>query len=424
MPDKAAGFDIEIKASEKPDVGYESDGEGKIKDFMRLNTEQCLTSCNLFKKDLMAKLFNDDRKRVSWKYMYYTIKSFGIYATKTTIWNLFLDPKRKVLTQLEDDNPKLDKLSETFVAGDVTDDRANFLFHMTESYNIWKKRRVRRWNKDMLEEMFTQKFLQGKGFNFVCAGLIAIISILLTNIAIFPIGEGIFDTVVLCRIVLITYSIGWVWYLFSLLGERWYPSTYGGLALNSIFMVASFIFCVLFFHYVSNPTYYDDRGCFKCPLCTETTDKLCYEYNRFYSSINNEFAEANTCSCALVERLRINEPIIPYGKQDTYCGGDDCSCDAILDLSDENWSNSQEYYNCVYFSYGGTMFFYFGTLAGIFMLIDFILSFTSFLYWLMMWLGCGRGPFSNCICCGIDFDLEQRRARSKLRRASMQIKLG
>jgi len=247
-------------------------------------------------------------------------------------------------------------------------------------------------------------------------------AILLSTMAVFPIGEGIFDTVVLCRIVIITYTIAVFWYLFSLLGERWYPSTYGGLGINSIFMVASFMYCVLFFHYVSNPHYYDNRGCFECPVCTRTEDKLCYEYNRFYESINNEFAEANTCSCALVERLRINEPIIPYGESAKYCGGtdgDDCTCTGILEASDENWSDSQEFYTCVYYSQAGTTFFFFGTLNGVLMLIDFILSLTAFIYWLLLWLGCGSGPFSNCVCCGIDFDLEQARARAKLRSNSM-----
>jgi len=407
---KLAPLDVEVKL-QALDV-KETTG-----DFMRVNTELCLQSCNNFREKLIGKLFKDGREKVHWKRLYYTIKSLGIYATKTTIWNLFLDTDRKVRTEAEDLDPKLEKLSEIFVASDMTEERTNFLFHMTESYKNWKTRRVRRWNSEMLEDLITRKFLQGKGFNFFCAGLILIFTILLTTIAVFPIGEGIFDTVIFCRVVLVTYSIGWLWYLFSILGERWYPSTYGGLAINSFFMVASLVFCVLFFHYVSNPGYYESRGCFKCPVCTETTDKLCYEYNQLTESINNEFAEANTCSCALVDRLRVNEPIIPYNESAKYCGGD-CLCDNILSQSNENWSESQEYYTCVYFSEAGTTFFIFGTITGILMFLDFILSLTAFIYWIMMWLGCGRGKFSDCICCGIDFDLEQRRAMAKLRRVA------
>jgi len=410
MPNKTAAFDVEDK--ERRDCA----GKENTADFKRLNTEQ---SCNSFREKLMGKLFKDGREKVHWKYLYYTIKCFGIYASKTTIWNLFLDIDRKVRTEAEDLDPKLEKLSEIFFPRDVTQERANFLFHMTESYKHWKTKRVRRWHTDMLEDMITRKFLQGKGCNFFCTKLIAIFTILLTTMAVFPIGEGIFNTKILCRVVLVTYSIAWLWYLFSILGERWYPSTYGGLAINSFFMLASFVFCVLFFHYVANPGYYDGRGCFKCPVCTETTDKLCYEYSRFYESINGEFAEANTCSCALVERLRINEPIIPYGESEKYCGGDDCTCDAILG-SIENWSGS---YTCVYFAPAGTTFFMFGTITGILLLMDFILSLTAFIYWIMMWLGCGRGQFRGCVCCGIDFDLEQQRAMARLKRVAVPTKL-
>jgi len=408
---------VEEMTRAKTDDSNTSEVSGKMMNFMRENTEVCEASCSNFKTQLLDKLFKDGKEPVEWKVLYYTIKSFGIYASKTTIWNLFLDTKRKVRTEAEDLDPDLAKLSEMFEREDITDKRANFLFYMTESYHSWKTKRVRRWNKDMMEAMFTRKFLQGKGFNFFCSGLITIIAILLLTMSVFPMGEGIFDTTILGKIVIGTYSIGCVWYLFSLLGERWYPSTYGGLALNSIFMIASFIFSVLFFHYVSNHAYYENRGCFECPVCTETDDKLCYEYSRFYESINFEFAEANTCSCALVERLRINEPIIPYGESAAYCGGnegDDCSCDAILAASPDNWSDS--YYTCVYFSQKGTMFFFFGTLVGILLMIDFLLSLTAFMYWLMMWLGCGRGPFKGCVCCGINFDLEQTRAEAKLRR--------
>jgi len=411
-------FNIEdLAARARTDESNISSSDGKIINFMRENTQTCRASCINFKKQLEDKLFKEERERVSWKKLYYTIKSFGIFASKTTIWNLFLDTNRRVLTEAEDLNPQLEKRSETFIKSDITEERANFLFYMTESYNKWKRKRVRRWNREMMEELLMQKFLKGKGFNLLFSLLITIFAILLYTVAVFPMGEGIFDTTVLCIIVMVTYGIGCLWYLFSLLGERWYPSTYGGLALNSIFMVASLVMSVLFFHYASGPAYYDDRGCYNCPVCEDTDDKLCYEYNKFSESINNRWSEVNTCSCALVERLRISEPIIPYGQSAEYCGGsegDDCSCDAILAASDEHWDESD--YTCVYFDYHGTMFFYFGLIVGILMMIDFILSFLSFTYWLMLWLGCGRGPFSNCVCCGIDFDLEQRRAEAKLKR--------
>jgi len=390
-----------------------SESDGKIL-FMKQNTESCIESYNNFRNQLKVKLFKGDKQKVSWKKLYYTIKSFGIFATKTTIWNLFLDADRKVQTELEDEYPQMEKLSEQFGPADITEKRANFLFHMTESYNTWKRKRVRRWNTEMLEEVLTQKFLRGKGCNLLFSLLITIFAILLHTVAVFPMGEDIVDTTVLCSIVIIAYSVGCLWYLISLLGERWYPSTYGGLAVNTIFMVTSLIFGVFFFYYASGPTYYEDRDCFRCPLCTDTDDKLCYEYSRFTESINHLWQEANTCSCALGERLRINEPIIPYGESETYCGGDDCSCDAILAASDEHWDGSD--YTCVYFASNGTMFFVFGMIIGILMMIDFILSFSSFICWLMMWLGCGKGPFQHCVCCGIDFDLEQKRAEGKLKR--------
>merc|ERR1719397_226361 len=105
------------------------------------------------------------------------------------------------------------------------------------------------------------------------------------------------------------YGFGILWYFCSLLGENWYPYTYGGLIINVMFMLFSFSFCVLFAHALT-PQYYDDHSCFKCPSCTETNDKLCFEHSKFTTIINHDWAEANTCSCALKEKLRTNEPII------------------------------------------------------------------------------------------------------------------
>jgi len=112
-------------------------------------------------------------------------------------------------------------------------------------------------------------------------------TILLVTVAVFPMGEGIFDTFLLCKVAMGIYGFGILWYFCSLLGENWYPYTYGGLIVNVMFMLFSASFCVLFAHALT-PEYYDDHSCFKCPSCTETNDKLCFEHSKFTTVINRD----------------------------------------------------------------------------------------------------------------------------------------
>jgi len=209
--------------------------------------------------------------------------------------------------------------------------------------------------------MFTRKLAKINGCNCMMSLLILVITILLMTVSVFPMGEGIFDTFKFCQVVVAIYTISFFWYSVSLLGESWYPKTWGGLAINITFMVICLTFCVLFC-YVVSPSYYETNGCFKCPACSETEDKLCFEHSRFTEGVGIA-SRVDTCFCALYEASRSNEPIIPYGEAETYCGegGDDCSCDAILLESPEHWDISeepQEYFKCVYYSPKGTMLFY------------------------------------------------------------------
>jgi hypothetical protein len=389
----------------------------KVTEFIRQNT---IVSMKIFRDKLMTKLFGRGDQRISWKHLYYTIKGFGILASKTIIWNLFLDAGRKARTEAEDENPSWAKESETFERKDFTAERVNFLFHMTESYKNWKRKPVPRWKTDLLWAMFTGKFLKGNGCNFLSTLLIFIMTILLVTVAVFPMGTGIFDTFLLCKVIMGMYAMGTLWYFCSLLGEYWYPYTYGGLIVNFIFLVSSSTFCVLLFHVIT-PGYYEDNGCFKCPSCTETADKLCYEFSNIVS-VNYEWSEANTCSCALEETLRINEPLIPYGMASEYCGGDNCTCDAILSNSHENWGPEQEYYKCLYFSQTGTpLFFFFGGMIIFFMVINVLASLFCCIYLIMMCIGCGKGAFRFCVCLGINFEKEQHEAQKSMRKREGQL---
>lgn len=394
--------------------------------FIRMNTKTCENSLCSFKGKLLEELFQGEDKEITWKWLYYTINKFGILASKTIIWNMFLDPERKAQAKAEKLGKSSKKDSVKFKEDDLTDERVTFLFHMTESYKQWKSKPVARWKTDLVWAMFTGKFLKGNGCNFFNIMIIFIMNILLVTVAVFPMGEGIFDMFLLCKIAMGIYGFGILWYFCSLLGENWYPYTYGGLTVNVMFMLSSASFCVLFAHALT-PGYYDNHSCFKCPSCTETTDKLCFEYSRFTTSINRDYAEANTCSCAIKEKLRINEPIIPYGEAAKYCGGDDCSCDAILSKSPENWNSSQDFFPCVYFSPTGTpLFFFFGGFVTFFMGINFFVSVFLVSYQVLMCMGFGQGKLKNCVCCFINFakeheEAEDKKSNSELPQASIKV---
>jgi len=404
--------EVEVRNSRIRYLSQAATRDRKITDFLRQNT---VVSMNIFSDKLMNKLFGKSDQRVSFKHMYYTIQGFGVLLSKTVIWNLFLDAERKARTEAEDVNPSWPKDSETFERKDFTNARVNFLFHMTESYKNWQRKPVPRWKTDLVWAMFTGKFLKGNGCNFLSTLLILIMTILLVTVSAFPMGTGIFDTYLLCKVIMGMYAMGTLWYFCSLLSEYWYPYTYGGLVVNLIFLVSSSTFCVILSHVIT-PGYYDDMGCFQCPSCTETTDKLCYEF-RNVVSVNYDWTEANTCSCALEERLRRTEPLIPYGKASEYCGGEDCSCHGIL-ANSANWNlsdSTQEYYKCLYFSRTGTpLFFFFGVLIIIFMVINILASLFCCIYLIMMCAGCGKGAFQYFVCCGINFEKEQEEAKDSM----------
>jgi len=363
-----------------------------------------------FKNMIEKKLFPDgNTMTIDWKTLYHKITGCGILASKTTIWNLFLDLDRKEKTE------KQDKMCEVFKFDDLTIERTEFLWNMHESYENWKKTRVPRWKFDLIRGMFTRKFRTLNGCNCVISLIILIFTILFMVVSVFPMGAGIIDSFELCKIVVSIYVCCFLWYFCSLLGEDWYPRTYGGLVINATFMIASGVFCVIFSHLLI-PSYYEDKGCFECPACSETPDKLCFEYSKFHKGINNLYAEANTCFCALNVTLRSNEPIIPYGRAEDYCAeeGDDCSCDAILRESPENWDTAQEpqeYFKCVYYSPIGTPFFFgFGTAIILGTAMMCCVSFLYFIYLLLLCVGCGRGNCKPCNICGVDLEKEQEEA--------------
>jgi len=355
-----------------------------------------------FKSALEEKLFPGNTSKIDWKTLYYKIEDCGIIASKTTIWNLFLDENRKEALRQR-------KKSDEFGKTDLTRERVQFLWNMSESYKTWKTKRVPRWKFDLIRGMFTTKFRSLNWCNCMMSLIILILTILLMALKFFPMGTGIFDVSELCAIAISVYVSGLLWYFFSLLGEDWYPRTWGGLAMNVIFMGVSGILCVVFSH-ILIPAYYEGRGCYECPSCSETEDKLCYEFNRFHGSINNLISEVNTCSCALNERLRGNEPIIPYGRAEDYCAeeGDDCSCEGILRESTEHWKAANESVNCVYYSpTGAPLFFGFGSAIILGTAVVCTVSFLYFIYLFLMCVGCGRGKLEKCVCCGIDYQKDQ-----------------
>jgi len=173
-------------------------------------------------------------------------------------------------------------------------------------------------------------------------------------------------------------------------------------------LVSASLFIV--FVFTVRPGYYDTHNCFQCPLCTETTDILCFE-NKVTANINHNGAEVNTCTCALPNMFRISEPIISNVTASEYCGGDDCSCDTILSESPENWNSSQDYFECVYFSpKGAPYFFVFGALVCLFTGINFFLCLFCVVYLVLICMGCGKGDWANCVCCFLDFQEEQKQA--------------
>jgi len=358
-----------------------------------------------FQRDLLEKkLFPGDTKVIDWKDLYYKVTDCGILASKTMIWNLFLDENRKEAAQ---QNKTYDK----FEKEDFTTERVEFLWNMTESYTTWKTKRVSRWKFDLIRGMFTTKFRSLNWCNCMMSLIILILTILLMVSAFFPMGTGIYNIFELCALAVSVYACGFLWYFGSLLGEDWYPRTYGGLVMNVIFMAVSGILCVVFLHMLL-PTYYEGRGCFKCPSCSETPDKLCFEFSRFHEGINNLYAEANTCFCALDLELRSNEPIIPYGKAEEFCAeeGDDCSCEAILRESPENWNatETQQYFNCVYYSpTGAPLFFGLGSAIILGTAIVCGISLLYFIYLFFLCVGCGKGKCTKCIVCGVNFKHEQ-----------------
>jgi len=359
------------------------------------NMERSDTSTRIaaFRTHLIKQLYAGGRLQITWEELYRTIKGYKIHASKTIIWNLFLDDQRLAKTIFEENNRGETRESVSFVKEDVTFERASFLYNMERSSRKCEKR-VHGWKYKYVQKMITDKVLQVSGCNCIMSTIIVIFSVLLFYAAIFPMGEGIFDTSELSKAVIGFYAFGIVWYFITLLGEKWYPKTYVGLFVDIIFMAVSLTCCVLF-SYVLTPAYYKSSGCFECPACPDTDDKLCFEYSKFHEGIIHHYAEANTCFCALDERLRRNEPIIPYGETEDYCGGDDCTCETILSNSPENWNVSQEYFNCVYYSPSGTpLFFFFGgfvilatSIVVIVSICSYIQSFLCFLF-LISWKCC------------------------------------
>jgi hypothetical protein len=336
----------------------ESNDEEKFK-YRRTNTRIKL---NNFKRNLIDKLFPGGKQSITWKDLYKIFKSdknFKIMASETTIWNKFLDAKR--LEDTEHPNPKRKERSGTFRPSDITDDRATFFYNMRKSYETWETKRVPGWSCELAGEI-VKKLLIVNGCNCFMSSLILFFTTLVFVASIHPMGEGIFDSSELCKAVMGISAFGFVWYFSSLMGKTWYPNTQIGFVFNIIFMAVCATCCV-FFCYILTPAYYEGQGCFKCPSCPETDDKLCFEHSKLLEGINYRHAEANTCFCALEERLRRNQPIIPYGEVEKYCGGN-CSCDNILSNSPENWDASQEYFDCVYYSPSGTpLFFFFGAIV-------------------------------------------------------------
>merc|ERR1719410_2380629 len=103
------------------------------------------------------------------------------------------------------------------------------------------------------------------------------------------------------------------------------------------------------------------------------------------------------CSCALVDRLRISEPIVPFGKQDIYCGSQDCSCDNILAQSPD-FNSATGKYHCLYYSPFGSWFTGLGFVVAVCCFFDAIFGFWSFIHWFLLWLGCGS-RMRECVCC-------------------------
>jgi len=106
--------------------------------------------------------------------------------------------------------------------------RLKILFNMMESPKTWKKNHenhVPMWKNDLLKGTFTNKFCIGNVCNFPIVCMIFMMAILLLNFAMFPSGEGIVDTALLCKVAMGFYGFGILWYICCILIDNWYLYT-------------------------------------------------------------------------------------------------------------------------------------------------------------------------------------------------------
>merc|ERR1719233_667623 len=181
---------------------------------IRKNTVLCKRSVDIFEEKLKDKLFPNGKKYVQWKDLYYIITTFRIITSETAVWNLFLDDQRKAIRNVDKNDSLL------FSKKDITRHRVQWLFNMSESYKTWRKKPKVYWKMNLVRAMFTGKFLMGNGCNFFVTLLIFVTTLLLLTVAVFPVGEGLVDTFLICQIGTCIYAAGCLWYFLTLLGEN------------------------------------------------------------------------------------------------------------------------------------------------------------------------------------------------------------
>jgi len=109
--------------------------------FLRRNITHCEESFSDYKEQLLKKLFHE-KEKIHWNDLYRAIKSFGIRPTKSSIYDIFLDPERRALRAAEKEGRVSGKESNYFYERDLTNQRVKILFDMTERYKTLKRQFV------------------------------------------------------------------------------------------------------------------------------------------------------------------------------------------------------------------------------------------------------------------------------------------
>merc|ERR1712079_472733 len=146
------------------------------------------------------------------------------------------------------------------------------------------------------------------------------------------------------------------------------------LFIDTVMWIKGIPFIILFAIYISSEKVYEDDLCFKCPACHNTDDLTCFRTG-----------DVDTCQCALAVGLRTKRPEVPYGQEVRFCGTSACDCTVITGSSPQY--NPSGAAACIYYAPDweeGNLAPNISIFAVVFMSIDLLISFISWLYWFMV----------------------------------------